>query len=67
METITREQLYNMVWSTPMLTLSKKYSISDVGLRKICKRMNISLPKGGHWAKVKYGESSTENPAPYYT
>jgi len=57
METITREELYNMVWSTPMLTLSKKYSISDVGLRKMCKRMNIPLPKGGHWAKLRWGKS----------
>jgi hypothetical protein len=54
--TLTRVELYNMVWLTPMLTLSKKYSISDVGLRKMCKRMNIPVPKAGHWAKVRVGK-----------
>ena len=52
--TLTRRELYDLVWSQPMLTLSKKYSISDVGLRKICVRMNIPLPKAGHWQKLQF-------------
>src|SRR5260221_2615646 len=54
-ETISRKQLYDLVSSTPLLTLSKKYFISDNGLRKICKRMNIPLPKAGHWMKLQFG------------
>jgi hypothetical protein len=53
--TLTRSQLYDLVWSEPMLTLSKRYDISDVGLRKICIRFNIPLPKAGHWQKLRYG------------
>jgi hypothetical protein len=52
----TRKGLYDLVWSEPMLSLSKKYSISDNGLRKICKRMNIPLPKAGHWMKQQFGK-----------
>jgi hypothetical protein len=52
----TREELYNLVWSTPLSVLSKKYDISDNGLRKICIRMNIPLPKNGHWQKIKNGK-----------
>lgn len=55
-ETITRQELYNLVWSFPMTTLSKKYAISDVGLRKICIRMNILMPQAGHWQKLKFGK-----------
>lgn len=44
-----------MVWSTPMITLAKKYSITDSGLRKVCKRMNIPLPKPGYWERMKVG------------
>lgn len=53
----SRKQLYNLVWSESLLSLSKKYNISDVGLRKICHRMNIPVPKIGYWQKVKSGKS----------
>ena len=55
-ETITRKQLYDLVWSTPMTKLAKKYLISDSGLRKICERMNIPMPKSGHWEKIRVGK-----------
>lgn len=54
--TFTRKELYELVWSQPMLSLSKKYQISDVGLRKICTKMNIPLPKAGHWEKIRHGK-----------
>ncbi len=54
---LTREQLYELVWITPMIQLAKKYDISDNGLRKICKGMDIPLPEQGHWQKVQYGKS----------
>jgi len=52
---LTREELFDLVWSESMLALSKKFEISDVGLRKICKRHNIPLPKLGHWQKIRAG------------
>lgn len=55
-EILTRHELYNLVWSVPLLTLSKKYAISDVGLRKICIRMEIPLPRVGHWQKLQFGK-----------
>lgn len=56
----TRKELYDLVWSTPMLTLSKKYNISDTGLRKICIRQNIPIPKAGHWQKIQFGKKVTQ-------
>jgi hypothetical protein len=47
--TLSRRELYNLVWSQSMLSLSKKYNISDVGLRKICRKMKIPTPAVGHW------------------
>ncbi|MBL4656038.1 MAG: hypothetical protein JKY33_09480 [Bacteroidia bacterium] len=61
---LTRKELYNIVWSEPMLKLSKKYCISDTGLRKLCVKMDIPLPKAGHWAKLKYGKSVTVKTLP---
>jgi hypothetical protein len=54
---LTRKELYDLVWSEPMTSLSKKYQISDVGLRKICIKMSVPLPRKGHWNKVLEGKS----------
>lgn len=54
--TLSRKQLYDLVWSEPLTCISKKYNVSDSGLRKICKSMGIPLPDMGHWNKVKAGK-----------
>jgi len=43
-----RQQLYEQVWTKPMRDLAHEYGLSDVGLRKICKRLNIPLPPQGY-------------------
>ncbi len=55
-QTLTRHSLYELVWSKPMTELAKQFGISDVGLRKICVKMNIPLPGAGHWTRVKFGQ-----------
>jgi hypothetical protein len=35
------------VWETPLSRLSKRFGLSDVGLRKICERHNIPTPPIG--------------------
>ena len=62
--TLTRRELYDLVWSTPMTAIAKKYLISDVGLRKICISMNIPLPRAGHGEKIKSGKPITVAPLP---
>ncbi len=56
MVNVTREELYEEVWSKPMTKACKKYGISDVGLRKICKKHNIPTPLQGYWAKLLHGK-----------
>lgn len=51
----TREELYELVWTKPLSVLAREYQISDNGLRKICKKMQIPLPSIGHWQKVRSG------------
>ena len=46
-----RERLYEEVWSEPVLAVAKKYGLSDVGLAKICKKLNVPRPGLGYWAK----------------
>lgn len=53
---LSRKELYELVWKESMLSLSKRFDISDVGLRKICLRMGIPLPPAGYWAKIQFGK-----------
>jgi hypothetical protein len=52
---VTREALYEEVWSVPLWTLCEKYGLSDNGLRKVCKRLNVPVPSRGYWAKFEAG------------
>lgn len=38
---LTREELYALVWQTPLSRLARTFGLSDVGLRKICVKHNI--------------------------
>ncbi|MBZ9688484.1 hypothetical protein G9F72_019325 [Clostridium estertheticum] len=57
-----REQLYNEVWKEPIVTVAKRYGISDTGFRKRCKRFCIPLPPTGYWAKLNAGKSVVKKP-----
>ncbi|WP_338645027.1 hypothetical protein V5J73_08640 [Flavobacterium sp. KS-LB2] len=58
METIelSRKQLYDLVWSTPISKLIQQYAISNEGLKKICKKFEIPMPQNGFWLKLKYNK-----------
>jgi hypothetical protein len=52
---LTRAELYEKVWATPMRTLAKEFGMSDVGLAKICRKHNIPVPPVGFWRKKETG------------
>jgi hypothetical protein len=52
----TRQQLYDLVWTTPIIKLAKEFGLSDVGLRKTCHRYQIPTPPLGYWAKLSSGK-----------
>lgn len=58
----SRQEFYELVWSYSLLALSKKYSMSDNGLRKACVRMEIPLPDMGYWNKIKAGLKVAKKP-----
>ena len=62
--TLHREKLYQEVWQTPISQLASKYGLSDVGLAKVCKRMDIPLPPRGYWQKRRYGHEVKESNLP---
>jgi len=58
---IEREDLHKQVWSKSIVELAKDYGISDVGFRKICKRLDVPTPPKGYWAR-KYRKGPPELP-----
>jgi hypothetical protein len=61
---ISREDLYERVWTEPIQKLSKEYGLSDVGLAKTCRRHNIPIPPRGYWAKKQAGHPVTKDSLP---
>ena len=55
--TLTRKELYDLVWAEPISSLAKKYLISDNHLRKVCKQFDIPLPANGYWSKKQFGKT----------
>lgn len=53
---LSRQELYDLVWSTPIAAVAKDLAISDVGLAKICRRHGIPHPGRGYWAKKAAGK-----------
>lgn len=52
----TRKELYEKVWSEPIIKLAELYGFSDVWLARICKRNNIPRPPRGYWARIQSGQ-----------
>ena len=47
MRTISRQALFDDVWTRPLTKIAPELGISDVALRKICDRHNIPSPGRG--------------------
>jgi hypothetical protein len=46
--TISREELYRRIWERPMRDVAAELGISDVGLKKTCRRAGIPTPPQGY-------------------
>ena len=51
-----RVKLYEEVWAEAVTSVAKRYGISDVALRKICRKLAVPLPPLGYWAKIAAGK-----------
>jgi hypothetical protein len=63
-ETWNRQEVYEKVWQFPLRKLAAEYGISDVGLAKVCRKLDIPLPGLGHWTKIACGHTIPRPPLP---
>lgn len=59
---ISRQELYDLVWSVPASKLSQRFGLSGRGLAKLCERHDIPVPERGWWAKTTAGHKVDRTP-----
>jgi hypothetical protein len=60
MTTMTRRQIYDLIWSKPMRDAAAEIGLSDVGLKKVCIRHRVPVPPQGYWNKVHAGQKPSK-------
>lgn len=56
---LSREQLYELVWESPLSNIIKTLPVTLQQLKEICNDMEVQLPPNGYWTKLRFGK--TEN------
>lgn len=65
-DTLTREELYEMVWREPMLRVAERFGLSSTYLARVCTDLRVPRPRPGHWSKLEFGKTSPQPPLPAY-
>lgn len=61
---LSREELYEKVWSISGVKLSEELGVSDVAIAKRCSKLNVPRPPRGYWAKIEAGQRPKRPPLP---
>lgn len=59
---LTRQEVYELVWSAPMTAIARLLGISSGSLGKTCERRGIPTPERGYWQKVAAGHDVPPRP-----
>ena len=61
---ITREELYELVWSAPMTKVAAKFDVSGSYLARVCTALRVPRPERGYWAKLAVGKAPKQPALP---
>lgn len=61
---ISRDKLYDLVWSEPMIRVAERFDVSGSYLARICALLNVPRPERGYWAKLAVGKAPPQRPLP---
>lgn len=54
---VTRDELYELVWSMPMIKVAEKFDVSGSYLARVCTELRVPRPERGYWAKLAVGKA----------
>lgn len=52
----TKEELEKMIWEMSTIKIASQLGVSDKAVEKRCRKLGVSKPPRGYWAKRKYGK-----------
>jgi hypothetical protein len=55
---LSRKELYDLVWSTPLTALAKQFEITLARIKSACKEKKIPIPELGFWERKKFGKQT---------
>lgn len=61
---ISREVLYQLVWSKPVTKVAAEFGVSGSYLARMCTLLNVPRPERGYWAKLAVGKAPSPQPLP---
>ncbi|RVJ23779.1 hypothetical protein CN184_11490 [Sinorhizobium medicae] len=61
---VTREELYALVWSKPMLRVAEQFEVSSSYMARVCSALNVPRPERGYWAKMAVGKAPPQDLLP---
>ncbi|MDK1389594.1 hypothetical protein QN224_29885 [Sinorhizobium sp. 8-89] len=61
---MTREELYELVWSKPMTEVAKDFDVSGSYMARVCTVLNVPRPERGYWAKLAVGKAPARERLP---
>jgi len=61
---VTRQLLYELVWSQPMTKIAVQLDVSGSYLARVCAALRVPRPERGYWAKVQVGKAKVAPPLP---
>jgi signal recognition particle subunit SEC65 len=61
---LSRQELYNLIWSSPAMKVAADFGVSDVAVHKHCIKRNVPRPTRGYWAKLAAGRVPRKKPLP---
>jgi len=59
---LTREQLYDLVWSKPMTSIATEFGVSSVAFAKYCTKLDVPRPARGYWQQLASGLAPEREP-----
>jgi len=61
---VSRQELYEMVWSMPMIKVAEQFKVSGSYMARVCSALRVPRPERGHWAKLAVGKAPERPPLP---
>jgi len=61
---MTRQQLYDLVWSRSMGDVAASIPMAHVSLKKLCSKYQVPVPPQGHWKKSPARQAADKVPLP---